>query len=1019
MNTAPSSVMPAPAHTVATTLHRVIDWLDRHGDIAPEDASFFAVAASLPVQEWTPSAVERAHLLAAGRYRPQLEEAGWDVDLIPTPAAGAFAPQADPANPRARTGESASEDPRIRETEPVEPVEDRPVPTDNKGVDENTLVRIVAAPDGDAGILAPIGHPVRDGMGSIPGARWDGTVGAWRMAVSRESALALRALLTGHQLGIEPAIAARLKDAANTPTETLGPDITLAPNGDEGDERIEIRFAHTTQRQDDVKRMTKAQWDGPAGCWYTDTTQVTGVLKFAAAHGFTTSPTVQTLAERKHEPFDYDLTIDGLRGVPVSELDFVRAIPARGQGKKRVGSLAERLTDYGVESVYDLLSVIPHRYMDRSKQVPIRDLRVGEKVAFLARVTDVGMYDRVKRMVRIRVADGTGDMTITFFNQAWMAFRFRKGDEVVVYGKVDVWSGGGRTVKQMTNPTMDPVGDDPAMIVPVYPQSEKSKVSTWDLHGAAMEAVRRLGGLQDPMPEDLKTEHALMGRLDAFREVHAPADIATADRARTRLAFDELFRMQMALGMRRHAVADETGVVHQPTGVMTGQFLSGLRFNLTDAQKRVLGEVRDDLLRPHPMHRLVQGDVGFGKSAIAFVSLLMTVEGGFQGALMAPTEILATQLHAELADELAKITHPDGRMLVVDFLGGKTRVKEKRRILAGLADGSIDIVVGTHSLFTDDVEFANLGLVVIDEQHRFGVEQRAALRAKGNGGSPDMLLMTATPIPRTSALTVFGDLTVSVLDQAPPGRIPIATTWIPGEPELDVITGSPWSEVRDEVEKGRQAYIVASLVEDNEKIAAASAEAAMESLQAGALTGLRLGLVHGKQPREEREETMQAFKRGELDVLVATTVIEVGVNVPNATVMVVLDATRFGIAQLHQIRGRVGRGQWASRCILTGKAGSSDAVTRMQALCESTDGFYLSEVDLDLRGEGSIFGSRQSGQTDLRVASLRDDKDLLVLARAEADKILDIDPKLARRPGLRNEVRSAIGQDAEEWLTRS
>lgn len=982
-----------PATDVSVNLLRsVIVWLDEHGTIAEQDTTFVGIAASLPVDEWVPAAALRAFDLTTGDYRNQLEDAGWDVDLIPTPLAAPSTQQ--PVAPS--TSQNLDETPEAADNTPVQ-----------------QIIEVVPAPDGDVGIIAPPGHPVREQMRDVPGAQWDSTVAAWRVKVSRESALALRAVLTGHVIGIDRDVAARLKVAAETPVENLGPAITLTSD------RIEIRFAHTPARQDDVKRMAGAVWDGPNGCWHTAPAQVAGVLRFATTHTMVVAPEIHALAAAKDEPFDYDGTIDGLRGVPVSELAFVRAVPARGEGKRRVPSLEERLADYGVESVLDLLSVVPFRYQDRSRQVPIRDLIVGEQVGFIARVIKVGQYDRVKRMIRFTVADGTGELSITFFNMPWLMHRFRVGDEVVVFGRLDVWNGGGRSVKQMSNPIMDPVGEDTAMIVPVYPQSEKSKVTTWDLHGAAMEAVRRLGDLQDPFPDDLKTTHDLIDRVEAYREVHAPSSVEKAERARTRLAFDELFRMQMALGMRRHATADETGVVHNPTGILTDQFLGGLRFSPTGAQTRVLDEVREDLLRPHPMHRLLQGDVGAGKSLIAMVVLLMAVEGGYQGALMAPTEILATQLHAELADELAKITHPDGRMLVVDFLGGKTRVKERRRILAGLADGSIDLVVGTHALLVEEVQFANLGVVVIDEQHRFGVEQRATLRAKGNGGSPDLLAMTATPIPRTSALTTFGDLSVSILDELPPGRTPIATTWLAGEPELDVITGPPWDFVRSEVEKGRQAYIVASLVEDNEKIAAASAEAAMESLQAGALVGLRLGLVHGKQPREEREETMLAFKRGDLDVLVATTVIEVGVNVPNATAMVVLDATRFGIAQLHQIRGRVGRGQHASRCILTGKAGSGDAVRRMQALCESTDGFYLSEVDLDLRGEGSIFGSRQSGQTDLRVASLRTDKELLYLARAEADKILDHDPELGRRPGLRNEVRSAIGEDAEEWLTRS
>lgn len=1005
-------------------LQEALAAVDAAGHVHPEHLSFVSVAAVVDLSDWTPNVAIAASDLLTGPYRDVLEASGWDVDLFPRPRNLNRAPSTG-YHPLASVGSAdepvqdtsvatAADTTAANPSATLTPTTTTPTPGAPTVAVEDLVVLRSDNPT-QVTLSAAVGHPARTAASALPGARWDGERQLWCLPVARDTALALRGFLTGHKVGIDKDTAARLKAAADTDPAAQAPTVTLTGG------RIEFRFTHTIDRQTDVKRFASADWEGDAGCWVATEANAIGAIKFATTHGLRVADEVTALAAVRDTPFDYDGTIDGLRGVPLSELAFVRAVPARNIGRKNeVPSLEDRLVEYGIDSVYDLLMTIPFRYQDRKKQVPIRDLKVGdERVGFLARVTKVGQYDRVKRMIRFTVADGTGDLTITFFNMPWLMHRFRVGDEVVVFGRVDVWNGGARPVKQMTNPLMDPVGDDTALIVPVYPQSEKSKVTTWDIHGAAMEAVRRLGDLQDPIPTDLKETHGFIDRSDAYKQVHLPDTVELAEYARTRLAFDELFRMQTALGLRRHATADETGVVHTPTGVLVDQFLGGLRFTPTGAQSRALAEIREDLLRPHPMHRLLQGDVGSGKSLVSFVSLLMGVEGGYQGALMAPTEILATQLHAELADELAKIAHPDGRMLVVDFLGGKTRVKERRRILAGLTDGSIDIVVGTHALLVDEVEFANLGVVVIDEQHRFGVEQRAALRAKGNAGTPDMLVMTATPIPRTSALTVFGDLSMSILDELPPGRTPIATTWLQGEPELDVITGPPWDAVRSEVEAGRQAYIVASLVEDNEKIAAASAEAAMESLQAGALVGLRLGLVHGKQPREERETTMAAFKRGELDVLVATTVIEVGVNVPNATVMVILDATRFGISTLHQIRGRVGRGQHASRCILTGKAGSGDAVQRMQALVASTDGFYLSEVDLNLRGEGSIFGSRQSGQTDLRVASLKTDKDLLIVARNEADRLLDGDPKLLRRPGIRNEVMSSIGEDAQEWLTKS
>jgi ATP-dependent DNA helicase RecG len=958
----------APAD--AAPLRAAMAWLAEH-PAAPDDD----LAALTTATSWDLGQVTRAWRLATGRYRGRLEDAGWDVDLLPPPTTSALAPPAPPA--AGATGPA-----------------------------EDGTVRIQPGHGDSVALHLPDGHPLREQARTLPGAAWDGQQQSWQIPITRRAALALRAALTGHQVLVHAQAAAALRAAADS---TPSPDVRLVKH------RIEIRAEHTPALQDALKRTAAATWDGPAGCWHTSPARAHETVQVAAAHDLLVEPAVQALADARFAPFDYDGTIDGLRGVPVSELHAVAAQPARG----KTASLADRLTEMGLGDVYSLLSHVPYRYIDRRTSKKIRDLAVGEKVSFIARVTRVGQYDRQKRLIRLTVNDGSAEVSITFFNAAWVAYRYRAGDEVVIFGRLDVWEGGGRRALQMTNPIMDPSGDDTAMIVPVYPQSEKSQVTTWDLHSAAMEAVRRLGDLQDPLPTEILARQSLMGRVEAYRQVHAPETLDTASQARERLAFDELFRMQLALGMRRYATAAETGVAHQPTGALTGPFMDGLPFPLTGAQTRALAEIRQDLLRPHPMHRLLQGDVGSGKSICAFLTLLTGIESGYQGALMAPTEILAQQLAFEAIDRLGHLKHPDGRDLQVRFLGGRTRAKEKREILAALADGSLDLIVGTHALLSEGVEWKNLGIVVVDEQHRFGVEQRAALRDKGSGNAPDMLIMTATPIPRTSSLVHYGDLSIVILDELPPGRTPIETCWTQEDPALDVLTDPAWDLVRREVENGRQAYIVASLVEDNEKIAAESCEAAYEGLQGGALNGLRLGLVHGKQDRAEREKTMLAFKNHELDVLVATTVIEVGVNVPNATVMVVLNAPRFGIAQLHQVRGRVGRGQHKSYCILTGKAGSADGVQRMQALVDSTDGFHLSEVDLQLRGTGTIFGSRQSGQTDLRVADLTTDKDLLVVCRNEADTLLDNDPALKRRPQLRAEVHSALGEGAAEWLSKS
>lgn len=713
-------------------------------------------------------------------------------------------------------------------------------------------------------------------------------------------------------------------------------------------------------------------------------------------------------ADPMGEPFDYDHTIDGLRGIPISDLESVS------------DKAAERLTEYGLGSVYDLLSHVPLRYIDRSTTIPIGSLTVGQTGTTLGRVTKSGTA-RLRsgmQVARISVADDTGSIDCTFFNQPWQARYFAAGDEVVLQGQLNEWTSKDGTVfLQMTNPLLDRTGSQTMKIIPIYPQSDKSSVTTWQIHRAAKEAVQRIGDLADPVPAAMVSVDDLVPRTEAYRNMHLPADPGVEKAARARLAYDELLRMQLALQMRRAAEKSQGGIAHQPTGALTGALIGSLPFVLTGAQGRALTSIAEAMRAPTPMHTLLQGDVGAGKTLVAAVALLIAVEGGFQGALMAPTEVLATQHYLELTERLGALTTADGKTVTVRALTNKVRTRERKETLAGLADGTIDIIVGTHAVLSDDVGFANLGLVVVDEQHRFGVQQRAALAAKGAHNRPDLLSMTATPIPRTSAMTVFGDLDVTVLDELPPGRTPIDTSWEPDAPDMTDPHDVVWSQIRQKVSQGRQAYVVCPLVEDSETKAAASAETTTAQLQGGALAGLRVGLVHGKQKPDVRDEVMGAFKAGDLDVLVATTVIEVGVNVPNAAIIVILDPKSFGIAQLHQLRGRVGRGKHPSACVLAGPA-EGETQQRMEALVSSTDGFELAEIDLRLRGFGSILGSRQAGLSDLRVASLATDTSLLEAARGDAAAILDGDPTLARRPGLRAEVIAALGAGAE-FLTAS
>ncbi|MDQ1400350.1 MAG: ATP-dependent helicase RecG, partial [Acidimicrobiaceae bacterium] len=494
-----------------------------------------------------------------------------------------------------------------------------------------------------------------------------------------------------------------------------------------------------------------------------------------------------------------------------------------------------------------------------------------------------------------------------------------------------------------------------------------------------------------------------------------------------RLAFDELFRLQTILVMRKRAVErDAIGIRHRLDGDLVARFLKGLPFPLTNAQEQAIAEIQGDLGGPHPMHRLLQGDVGAGKTVVAVAALLTAVQGGYQGALMAPTEVLAEQHHMGVSALLADLSVPDegrlegSRPVTVALLTHRTGAAERTRLHAGLASGGVDILIGTHALLTEEVAFRSLGAVVIDEQHRFGVEQRAALRQKGTEAAvPDVLVMTATPIPRTAAMTVYGDLDTTVLGELPPGRTPVHTVWARGPLE----EAAAWERVKSEVAGGHQAYVVCPLVEDSERVQARSATEERERLATGELADLRLGLLHGQLASKDKEAVMGEFRRGALDVLVATTVIEVGVDVTNATVMVIEDADRFGMAQLHQLRGRVGRGQDPSWCFLLGGGNSPDSEERLQAVERSTDGFELAEVDLQLRGEGTILGTRQKGATDLKLASLKRDRDLVEAARKVAFAIVDSGSSgrggLADHPDLAAEIRALVDEDDRDFLFKS
>ncbi len=710
------------------------------------------------------------------------------------------------------------------------------------------------------------------------------------------------------------------------------------------------------------------------------------------------------------------------------ELEDLSVNVLAGVGPERAKALAK----IEVSSIFDLLTHYPRRYIDKTKQSFIGDLRVDESAWVYGKVVSsatVPGRGRGKGRTELRISDGSGSLRITFFNQPWRVRQFPDGSEALFFGKVTEYRGH----KQLANPEVDLLDEaDRRQITAIYPQSDKLRLYSRDFRGWQLEALRRTQTLVEPLPAWVLDRHGFVDRTAAFSGVHLPETMAQAQEARRRLVFDELLRIQLVLVLRKHRIeATSQGVEHDTSGVILARFLDALPFALTAHQATVIAEITADLGGPVPMHRLLQGDVGAGKTVVAIAALLTAVQGGHQGAFMAPTEVLAEQHFAGMRPLLEGITVPDktlslfdARPLRVDLLTNRVTGQDRQRLLAALAAGEIDVVVGTHALIQEAVAFHSLGVVVIDEQHRFGVEQRAALKAKANGDAvPDVLVMTATPIPRTAAMTVYGDLDVSILGEKPGGRQPIVTEWAQGADAQEAV----WIKVREEVEAGRQVYVVCPLIGESENLEVASAEETFERLETHDLSGLRLGILHGRLPSSEKEATMTAFREGRVQVLVATTVIEVGVDVANATVMVVLDADRFGIAQLHQLRGRVGRGANASFCFLvtsdTAVGGDDEeraqTNARLEALVRSDDGFELAEVDLDIRGEGAVFGERQKGRSDLKLASLRRDREVVQLAREVAEGLVADDATLASNPELLDELHLFLDPDDAAFLFKS
>ncbi|MGF1429760.1 ATP-dependent DNA helicase RecG [Kitasatospora sp. LaBMicrA B282] len=723
-----------------------------------------------------------------------------------------------------------------------------------------------------------------------------------------------------------------------------------------------------------------------------------------------------------------------------------------------------------LRTVGDLLHHYPRRYAERGQLTSLDELEVDEHVTVLARIEKVTLIPfrgRKGDRLEVVVTDGRGRLSLVFFNQGWRQKELKPGLQGLFAGKVGVFN---RT-RQLASPDYQLLDADGAedggtetarqfagRMIPVYPAS--AQMPSWKLALAIeMALTTHLGAVGEPLPEALRAERGLLPLSEALELIHRPRNQAELERARDRLRWDEAFVLQVALAQRR-AAAHALPAVPRPVraGGLLDAFDAKLPFTLTAGQQAVGAEVFADLAGEHPMHRLLQGEVGSGKTLVALRAMLAVVDAGGQAVLLAPTEVLAQQHHRSIVEMMGELA--EGGMLggseigtKVALLTGSMGTAARRQVLLDMACGEAGIAIGTHALIEDKVQFQDLGLVVVDEQHRFGVEQRDALRAKG-GRPPHLLVMTATPIPRTVAMTVFGDLETSVLDQLPAGRSPIASHVVPALEKPNFLARA-WERIREEVAKGHQAYVVCPRIGDepeepkagrkrrkadpadpeevggelggedggagsDERRPPLSVVETAENLAKGPLAGLRTEILHGRLAPEAKDDVMRRFTAGQVDVLVATTVIEVGVNVPNATAMVIMDADRFGVSQLHQLRGRVGRGSAPGLCLLVSEmpAGSA-ARARLEAVAGTLDGFALSRIDLEQRREGDVLGQAQSGvKSSLKVLSVLEDEDVIAEARTAAAALVDADPELADHGDLRAALAGLLDEDRAAFLDK-
>ncbi|MFZ4162324.1 ATP-dependent DNA helicase RecG [Streptomyces sp. HNS054] len=730
------------------------------------------------------------------------------------------------------------------------------------------------------------------------------------------------------------------------------------------------------------------------------------------------------------------------------------SVPALDEPLKKVlGPATAKVTaeHLGLHTVGDLLHHYPRRYEERGQLTHLADLPMDEHVTVVAQVADARLHtfasSRAPRgkgqRLEVTITDGSGRLQLVFFGAGVHKphKELLPGTRAMFAGKVSVFN---RRL-QLAHPAYELLRGDAeetvetwaGALIPIYPAT--AKLESWKIGKALQTVLPSAQEAADPLPESLREGRGLVPLPEALLKIHRPHAKADIEEARARLKWDEAFVLQVALARRRYADAQLPAVPRRPRpdGILAA-FDDRLPFTLTEGQRKVSEEIFADLATDHPMHRLLQGEVGSGKTMVALRAMLAVVDAGGQAAMLAPTEVLAQQHHRSVTEMMGDLAQ--GGMLggaenatKVVLLTGSMGAAARRQALLDLATGEAGIVIGTHALIEDKVQFHDLGLVVVDEQHRFGVEQRDALRGKGKQ-PPHLLVMTATPIPRTVAMTVFGDLETSVLDQLPAGRSPIASHVVPAADKPHFLARA-WERVREEVEKGHQAYVVCPRIGDEEDGAKAKKKSpedeaekrpplavldTAEQLARGPLAGLRVEVLHGRMQPDDKDAVMRRFAAGEVDVLVATTVIEVGVNVPNATVMVIMDADRFGVSQLHQLRGRVGRGSAPGLCLLVSEMPEASAARqRLNAVASTLDGFELSRIDLEQRREGDVLGQAQSGtRSSLRMLAVIDDEEVIAEAREEATRIVAADPELERLPALRTALDALLDEEREQYLEK-